>query len=252
MMSPSGPPPLQSISLRNVLSFGNGGEPIPLGSLNVLIGPNGSGKSNLIEAVALLRATPNDVRSVAQRGGGVGEWIWKGTSGEAATIDAVITYPSNSLPLRHTFAFRARNQAFAIEDERIENTEPLFGYTEPYFYYRYQRGNPAINIRDFGRRVIRDSIVDDQSILAQRRDPELYPELTHVADLYNTIRIYREWTFGRNTVFRMPQSADMRNDRLEEDFSNIGLFINRLCRTLQTKKALLSAFRDIYAGIDDL
>ncbi|MDA1139881.1 MAG: hypothetical protein O3B01_15005, partial [Planctomycetota bacterium] len=42
------------------------------------------------------------------------------------------------------------------------------------------------------------------------------------------MRIYREWAFGRSAVFREPQKADMRNDTLEEDFSNLGLFLNRL------------------------
>jgi hypothetical protein len=42
---------------------------------------------------------------------------------------------------------------------------------------------------------------------------------------YEKIRVYREWTSGRNTVFREPQKADMRNDRLEGDFSNLGLWL---------------------------
>jgi len=76
--SGEGPQPLQSITLSNLLSFGPSSPPIPLSSLNVLIGPNGSGKSNFIEAIALLRATPSDLRSVIVRGGGAGEWIWEG------------------------------------------------------------------------------------------------------------------------------------------------------------------------------
>ena len=51
----------------------------------------------------------------------------------------------------------------------------------------------------------------------------LYSELTFISEKYELIRIYREWSFGRNTVFREPQKSDMRNDRLEEDFSNLVL-----------------------------
>jgi len=40
-------------------------------------------------------------------------------------------------------------------------------------------------------------------------------------------------------VFREPQKADMRNDLLEEDFSNLGLFLNRLRRVFPAKKAIL-------------
>jgi predicted ATPase len=69
--------------------------------------------------------------------------------------------------------------------------------------------------------------------------------------MYQRIRIYREWAFGRNTVFREPQQADMRNDRLEEDFSNLGLFLNRQRRNVKAKSAMLTALRDLYEGLDD-
>lgn len=55
------------------------------------------------------------------------------------------------------------------------------------------------------------------------------------ATVYERIRIYHEWAFGRNTIFREPQKADLRNDRLAEDFSNLGLFLNRLQHTPKPK-----------------
>jgi predicted ATPase len=89
------------------------------------------------------------------------------------------------------------------------------------------------------------------SILAQRRDPELYPEITYLAETYEKWRIYREWSFGRNTVFREPQRADMRNDRLEENFSNLGLFLSRLRKTPKAKHAMLAGLADLYDGLTD-
>ena len=53
-------------------------ETIELQPLNVLIGPNGSGKSNLIEALAVLKATPTDLSSAFRQGGGVDDFLWKG------------------------------------------------------------------------------------------------------------------------------------------------------------------------------
>ncbi len=43
----------------------------------------------------------------------------------------------------------------------------------------------------------------------------------------------------------------MRNDRLEEDFSNLGLFLNRLRRVPRAKNMILEALSDLYEGIDD-
>jgi|GEM_PF-5014276 len=37
----------------------------------------------------------------------------------------------------------------------------------------------------------------------------------------------------------------MRNDRLEEDFSNLGLFLNRLRRKPRAKLAILEGLRDL-------
>jgi AAA15 family ATPase/GTPase len=51
-------PILRRITLKNFLSFGPERVSLELENLNILIGPNASGKSNLIEAIALLRATP--------------------------------------------------------------------------------------------------------------------------------------------------------------------------------------------------
>ena len=89
------------------------------------------------------------------------------------------------------------------------------------------------------------------SILAQRRDPDVYPEFSYLASLYEQVRVYREWTFGRNSIFRVPQSTDMPNDRLEENFSNLALVLNRLRRDPKTKNTILQALRDLYQGLTD-
>ena len=73
-----------------------------------------------------------------------------------------------------------------------------------------------------------------------------------LAENYEKIRIYREWSFGRNAVFREPQQTDMRNDVLEEDFSNLGLFLNRLkTHHPAAKRAILAGLNDLYEGITD-
>ena len=240
-----------SITPQNLLSFGPCAKAIELGALNVLVGPNGAGKSNLIEAIALLRATAKDAREVVRKGGGTAEWVWKGASQHPASVEAVVYNPKSGQPLRHTFAFRVENQTFRLEDERIENEKAQAGASDPYFYYRYQYGHPVLNIAGNHRQLGREDRTLDESILVQRRDPDAYPEITYLSDVYEKIRIYREWQFGRNAIFRIPQKADARNDRLEEDFSNLGLFLNRLRRIPAAKKAILEGLRALYDGLDD-
>jgi len=244
---------VKHLTPKNFLSFGPENNGIDLRALNVLIGPNGSGKSNFIEAISLMRSAPKEVRDVTRKGGGVSEWIWKGAPKEVASVDWVVNYPKGLMPLRHTLAFRTIAQGFSLDDERIENENRQSGHYDTYFYYRYQRGQPVVNTADKGRRgLAQDTIEPDRSILAQRRDPESYPELAWLAQNYEKIRIYREWSFGRNSIFREPQQADMRNDVLEEDFSNIGLFLNRLkTRYPAAKRAILNGLRDLFEGIHD-
>jgi predicted ATPase len=133
-MKPDGqndPRLLLRITLENILSFGPGVAPLELKSLNILIGPNASGKSNLIEAIALMRATPvsaaasnMDLRGIVRRGGGVHEWVWKGEKGKPASIDLVVSNPQGNQPLRHVLSFRGDEQGFLLEEERIENEVP--------------------------------------------------------------------------------------------------------------------------------
>lgn len=245
--------PLQSLSLRNLLSFGPDAAPIPLGPLNVLIGSNGSGKSNLIEGLGLLRAAPRDMREVVSRGGGVMEWIWKGNSQEPATIDLAVATPDGAQFLRHILTFSSENHAFRIHDERIEIERPAESpQQDTHVYYHFQNGHPVINLPGEGEHLLIPMLAArEQSVLALFRDPVRYSEFSYLTDLYQGIRIYQEWNFGRNTVFRKPQQADMRNDRLEEDFSNLGLFLNRLRRNVKAKNAILTALHDLYEGLDD-
>lgn len=151
-------------------------------------------------------------------------------------------------------AFHSASQGFALDDERVEDTAPR-SQTENdvYFYYRYNKGYPFVNAVGKERQnLAHDTIEPDLSILAQRRDPETYPELSWLAQNYEKVRIYREWAFGRNAVFRTPQKADARNDVLAEDFSNLGLFLNRLkTRFPLAKKAILCGLKDLYDGISD-
>lgn len=244
---------LQQIKLTNFLSFGPETTSIDLKSLNIIIGINGVGKSNLIEAVALMRATPMDIGAVVRKGGGASEWIWKGKRESVATIDVVVINPKGSQPLVHSLSFYSENARFQLQDERVENEHPYDNQDDPYFYYRFQNGHPIVNTNDEkGRQLARETIDPTLSILSQRRDPEHYPEISYLADAYGGIRIYREWAFGRNTVFREPQKADMRNDRLEEDFSNLGLFLNNIRRYKpKAKKEILEGLRELYENLTD-
>jgi predicted ATPase len=243
---------LQAIRLSNFLSFGDQAEPLTLRPLNVIIGPNGSGKSNLIEAIDLLRCAPGNLLTAIREGGGVRDWLWKGSPRTpTAKVEAVVTNPKGQTSLRYVLSFTEVGQRFEIIDERIENDQPDTGHDNPYLYYKFENGRGVLNIKGDKRRLQREDIDPTASILAQRRDPDQYPEVTHLGDAFGKVRLYREWSFGRHTAARLPQKTDLPNEHLEPDGSNLGLVLNRLRREPPVKKRLLDALRALYDGIDD-
>lgn len=243
---------VESIQLDNFLSFGAPSEAVALGPLNLIIGPNGSGKSNFLESFELLRGAPKDLTTPIRDGGGVRDWLWKGAKpAPIASLEAVIRSPKGPQNLRYRLAFTEVGQRFEIVDERIENAVALPGHPQPYFHYKFQNGHAVLNVKGDQRRLQHEDIDPSQSILSQRRDPDQYPEITFLGQTLSKIRLYREWSFGRYTAPRIPQKADLPNDMLEPDCSNLGLVLNRLRRDPAVKARLLSALQALYAGIDD-
>ena len=76
-----------------------------------------------------------------------------------------------------------------------------------------------------------EEVKPDQSILAQRKDPDQYPELTYLGEELSRIRIYREWSsLGAITPPRLPQKADLPNDFLQEDGKKLSLGVKQFPR----------------------
>jgi predicted ATPase len=260
---------IQTIRLQNFLSFGSTAEEIELKSLNVLIGPNASGKSNLIETIDFLRASPIDLTSPIRDGGGVMEWLWKGSpKTPIAEINATIYYPEGIMPLRHRISFTMVGQRFELVDEAVENERPESAWlNDVRFYYRYGRGHPVLSVYTdqsgeadsrsrTERRLRRENLALDQSVLSQRKDPDLYPEITYLGNQYARIKLYREWNLGRYTPPRLPQKADSPEDFLLEDTSNLGLVLNNLEHQpgirnliLENLKQFHESFRDVSTRI---
>ncbi|NES22277.1 MAG: AAA family ATPase [Symploca sp. SIO3E6] len=242
---------IRTLRLQNFLSYGGEGEEIELQSLNVLIGPNASGKSNFIEAMGLLKATPTDLTAPIRKGGGISEWLWKGTKElPIAEIEAIVDYPEGVMPLRYRVGFTSNSQRLELIDEAVENERPNDGESQPYFFYRYQQGRPVLNVKTKAdskagttidrseRRLRREELIPDQSVLSQRKDPYQYPELTYLGKEFSKISLYRDWHMGRNSEPRMPQKTDLPEHPLLEDGSNLGLVLNNLEHQLGSREII--------------
>jgi predicted ATPase len=255
---------IRSLSVHHLLSFG---EPvtIDLRPLNVLIGPNGSGKSNLIEVVGLLQYAPGELATAISKGGPMDDWLWKGavrtpTASVSLTVARPAELPGTSgTPLRYRLAFTKAGFRFQIVSEFVEDDGPIpdlramdLGLisTSPYYHYAKDRAT----FFDNGERVpIRFEDINPQlSILAQRKDPEHYPEITYLGNLFSKFRLYRDWEFGTLSSVREPCDAGLPNQYLEEDGSNLGVVLDRLLADPPVKRQILKLLRTFYADATDL
>jgi len=247
------------LRLENFLSYGTAGEEIELQPLNVLIGPNTSGKSNLIEAIGILKATPTDLPAPFRQGGGVNEFLWKGgQENPVAKIDVTLDYPQRSQKLRYLVSLTSTGQRLELVDEVVENEQRYSGEDDVYFYYRYQRGRPVVNINKvenegerFKRSLRREDLSPEQSVLSQRKDPEIYPELSYLSTEFSSIGLYRHWQMGRYSEPRNAQKTDLPEHPLLEDGSNLGLVLNNLQHRIGNKK-ILDKLKKFYEAAEEL
>ena len=142
---------------------------------------------------------------------------------------------SKNVPdLRYRLAFAPAGQRTEILDEAIEEVDKRHpNEKDVFFYYRFQRGRPVLNVREtsggYGRRTLkREDLVPDESVLSQRKGSDVYPEVTWLGQQFGRIQTFREWSFGRYAPLRQPQPADLPTDGLLPDARNLGLILNEL------------------------
>ena len=244
---------IRNLKVSHLLSFGPTGIDLPMRPLNVLIGANGSGKSNFVEVLSLLKSAPRELSEPIKAMGGVREWLWKdrGRSHEAL-IEVSVSHPGGQMGLRHILAFGENGMRFEVTDETIENELPYAyseGDTNP--YYRYNRGNPAVRDGiEAERKLPREQVRPEESILSQLKDPERYPELARLQDVYSEIRFFRNWCFGPNASFRREQSTHGRSDFLSDGGENLALVLSKIRNRLGTE--LLVSMQKLFDGIKNI
>ena len=249
-----GPKFIETIRLENILSYGASNAPFPLEPLNVLIGPNGSGKSNLFEALSLLSATLRDLQEPIREGGGVGNWLWKG-SPETPTATLAVALEYLGIRSRYSISFTESISQFRLFDEVVEDGSPTATPDkQPDVHYRYQQGRPVLAVKGetLPLQLGPGELSSEQSILSQRRDPASYPLLSHVSTIFSSLGIYRDWVLGHKASPRFPQRPDSYQSVLLSDSSNLALVLSDLLNRPLLKEQILDHMRDFYPSINDV
>ena len=123
---------IERVQLTNLLSFGPDSLTLELEPLNVLIGPNGSGKSNLIEALGLLAAAPEDIGRTLHVSGDVTDWIWRRRESLSdAEIRVVVASSGDDGALSYRLGFGGVGKFLQITNEVVESATNQRAETKP-------------------------------------------------------------------------------------------------------------------------
>ena len=244
---------IRSITMRNVLSFGDEETRLELGPLTVLIGPNGCGKSNLLEVLYLLSRLPARESDASLP---IVDWLWKGAPvGGVGSVEVRATPrsgPHDFGEIRHRLDFRPRAGRFHVESEVFEHKRQTDGSSS---HFENKRGEWVFRRRN-GTVIPESEILPgmppgnelrhDCSMLSNPGLVFFYDEIGKMADLYEGVRLYRDINFGGNSPLRLPQRTDLPNKFLLEDGSNLALILNRLRADVSVRPRLEHLLQRFY------
>ena len=224
-------PAIRSLKIENLLSFRSA--EIELRNLNVLIGANGSGKTNLIELLNLLHCTPRGLVRAISDGGGIEEWLWKGSNQQPLTSIQAITQ-SFAPELSLSYCLEIKRDGFRVSVYEVIRSVDKQGREVPV--------DPG-DIQD---------LEPYNSMLEMLRDHEHHPEITYLGRLFERFRIYSYWEFGGVSTIRVPCDASLPSEHLDEDGSNFGVVLATLLAKPPIKKQILEYLRLFNENATDL
>jgi predicted ATPase len=102
------------------------------------------------------------------------------------------------------------------------------------------------------RPLRRSELSPEQSVLSQRKDPDQYPEITYLGNTFGEMRFYGEWDFGHSAPSRLPQKADLPNNFLLENASNLALVLNDLLAKPAVRQKIIERLKEFYNGAEEI
>lgn len=242
--------PFQELLIEGLLSFGEETR-FEFGQLNILVGPNGSGKSNLIDCIRVFRAAPLDIHE-AFKGSSFEEWLYRGAQSDSAFLRVTSKPPELPGGVHHELRLGPTRGGRVQVEEKISSAGSETEPTELYFAGSY-RSEATLTVTGTGRRRRERKLGADeydpfQSILSQIRDVDQYPEITRLGALCMSIRIYSEWTFGRNSSLREAAPTGRSDTMLSESMTDLAVSLNGLARSAAHEKIrdLLHELKETY------
>lgn len=243
---------LKRIKITNLLSFGDPGLDLELRPLNVLIGPNGSGKSNLLTVIQMLSALPSDLFQAMKGSGFITDWTWRGSTSTESLLSVETRSPLLDGTFHHDFEIDLQSFYQSFSREIIHHRDSNGAMTK---VAHVEQGVVHTPIQKTGFLAERGARPEawrydvQKSALSQLAD--LGSHIWRLAWTYERMRCYMSWQFGPRTSIRAPQPTDGNGEILNDDFSNLALFLSRIEKSASAKRKLLDHFRLVFEGVEN-
>ncbi|MGC4047206.1 MAG: AAA family ATPase [Armatimonas sp.] len=227
---------IKEITPKNILSFGTNTKPIQLGSLNILIGPNGSGKSNFVDILWILRFLSRNEKNKIP--GFIQEIKNKYNVDEKITLSGKMKHDAGDSYISYEVRFFDTNNDYIIDNEHLE------------LYGRIGRKISSKGSLDFSKSD--HSILSDSRMMFRSIEGSLFNDAVDAMCVkYENMAFYRRWEFGSQSILKIPQKSDLRNDVLDDDLSNFYIYLARLRSMPPVRRRIIEILGRFYRYITD-
>jgi predicted ATPase len=201
---------------------------LPLHQVNVLTGPNGCGKSNLYQAMYLLAAVAQgNLAEVFAAEGGMPSALWAGARRKSSRKEELrlalnVKFDEYEYELRCGLptppGFVTQDeQSHFLSDPEVKEEYLSFDHLR---LMEREKGN-AWARDDEGKRVTFPLAFSQQdSVLANLREPHLYPQLSMASQFLKSWRFYHQFRTDADAPIRQPQ-VGVRSPVLSGDARNL-------------------------------
>ncbi len=220
---------LNSLGIKNLLSFGPEGVDVELRPLNVLIGPNGCGKSNFLTTIRIIQNLPGNLQHIWNTANKPDDWFW-GNTGSAIELSFSTNHDQTYFGvLNNNF----RSITFAKELITRNNTIEVVDREDS----NYSTPSSSGSVMDS-----RNSIFSQKSIF-HASESLMIPYI-------ESIKIYSERPHGNNNTLKTPQSSEIDSTFLLEQFDNLAIVLHELNTKLSIENLLLENFQKYYPRVE--
>lgn len=221
--------PLQYLDVRGYRSLRN--VRLPLQPLNVITGPNGSGKSNLYRALWLISqiADGGFGRAICREGGLVSA-MWAGPRmSTKKALRMTLGFATGDLSFEVSCGYPVPgNSRFCYDPEIKEESIWTGRQRKPTTTLLHREGGITTVRDESGKRVEYPLMLDDnESVLAQLREPHRFPELFALREEVRHWRFYHTFRTDEDSPIRMPR-VSVRTPILSHDGSDLAAVLQTI------------------------